>query len=87
MFTNTKIALATVLILSAGSAALANDIDVNPSGAQAEREMHGNPLPWWWNSPVERRGSFGDAGNAYGYIATPKQLEGLSQSSKKGHNQ
>jgi hypothetical protein len=38
MFTNTKIALATALVLGAASAALANDIDVNPSSTQSARE-------------------------------------------------
>ncbi len=85
MFTNARIAFAAALILGAGSAALANDIDVNASGAQAAREMHGNPLPWWWNSSIEGRGGFGNAGNAYGYVATPTRQEG--QSSKKGRNQ
>jgi hypothetical protein len=38
VFTNTKIALAAVFVLGAASAALANDIDVNPSSAQSARE-------------------------------------------------
>ena len=38
MFTNTKIALAAAFVLGAASAALANDIDVNPSSAQSARE-------------------------------------------------
>lgn len=38
MFTNTKVALATALVLGAASAALANDIDVNPSSTQSARE-------------------------------------------------
>jgi hypothetical protein len=38
MFTNTKIALAAALVFGAASAALANDIDVNPSSAQSARE-------------------------------------------------
>jgi hypothetical protein len=86
MFTKTKIALAAALILGAGSAALANDIDVNVSGAQAAREMHGNPLPWWWNSSDEGRGSFGKAGNAYGYVTSPTQHDDFSQSGKKSRN-
>jgi len=60
MFTSAKIALAAALILGAASAALAgNDIDESVSSAQAAREMHGNPLPWWWNSSDGGRGSFG----------------------------
>jgi hypothetical protein len=35
MFTNTKIALAAAFVLGAASAALASDIDLNPSSAQS----------------------------------------------------
>jgi hypothetical protein len=84
MITNTRIALAAALILGAASAALANDIDVNASDAQAMREMHGNPLPWWWNAPVQGGGSFANAGDAYGYVASPTRPDGLSH--KKGHS-
>jgi hypothetical protein len=85
MFTKTKIALSVALILGAASAALAgNDIDESVSSAQAAREMHGNPLPWWWNSSDTGRGSFANAGNAYGYVASPTQQEDLSR--KKIHN-
>jgi hypothetical protein len=56
VFTSTKIALAAALILGAASAARANDIDQSASSAEAAR-MHGNPLPWWWNSSEEGRGS------------------------------
>ena len=38
MFSNTKIALAATLILGAASAALANDVETNPSSAQSARE-------------------------------------------------
>jgi hypothetical protein len=83
MFTKTKIALAAALILGAGSAALAsNENDNSVSGAQAAREMQGNPLPWWWNSSDEGRGSFGKAGNAYGYVTSPNH----SQPGKKSRN-
>jgi hypothetical protein len=83
MLTKTKIALSIALILGAVSAAMANDIDESVSSAQAAREMHGNPLPWWWNSSDEGRGSFGKGGNAYGYGASPTQQENLSH--KKSH--
>jgi hypothetical protein len=84
MLTKTKIALSVALILGAASAALANDIDVNPSEAQSMREMNGNPLPWWWNAPAQGRGGFAQAGNAFGYVASPTQQEDLSR--KKSHN-
>jgi hypothetical protein len=38
MFTNTKIALAAALVLGTASAALANDVETNPSSAQSARE-------------------------------------------------
>ena len=38
MFTNTKIALAAALFVGAASAALANDVETNPSSAQSARE-------------------------------------------------
>jgi hypothetical protein len=38
VFTNTKIALSAAFFLGAASAALANDIDVNPSSAPSARE-------------------------------------------------
>ena len=57
MLTKTKIALATALILSTASAALANDIDTSPSTAQSTRE---------WN---EFLGQNQNGGNAYGYEA------------------
>jgi hypothetical protein len=57
MLTRTKIALATALILGTASAALANDIDTNPSTAQSVRE---------WN---EYLGQTQSGGNAYGYVA------------------
>ena len=38
MFMNTKITLAAALVLGAASAALANDIDANPSSTQSARE-------------------------------------------------
>jgi hypothetical protein len=88
VFSKTKIALSAALILGTASVALAgNDIDVNPSEGQATREMHGNPLPWWWNNPVQGRGSLaqaGNAGNDYGYVASPTEQEGVSR--KKNRN-
>jgi hypothetical protein len=38
MFINTKITLAAALVVGAASAALASDIDVNPSSSQSARE-------------------------------------------------
>jgi hypothetical protein len=88
MFSKTKIALSAALILGTASVALAgNDIDESVSEGQAMREMHGNPLPWWWNNPVQGRGGLAQAGNgsnAYGSVASPTQQEGVSR--KKSHN-
>ena len=73
MFSNTKIALATALILGAASAARANDIDVNPSTAQSVRE---------WNEYLgHSQKHMGNAGNSYGYFGS--QQDDLSESGKK----
>jgi len=77
MFTSTKIALAAALILGAGSAALANDIDVNPSAAQSARE--------WAEYLGQNQKQMGNAGTSYGYFASPTQESG-SRSGKKGSN-
>ena len=52
-------------LLVGASSVRANDIDVNPSTAQSERESRGNQLPWWWNES-EVGGSF-----AYQPIISP----------------
>ena len=76
MFSKTKIALCVALVLGTASAALAgNDIDESASEAQAAREAGGNQLPWWWNTPAQGRGSFAQAGNAYGFVAVPTQQD------------
>jgi hypothetical protein len=68
MLTRTKIALATALILGTASAALANDIDVNPSSAQSAKE---------WQQFLGH-GQTGTAGAAFGYVASPKQAHRAS---------
>jgi hypothetical protein len=84
MFSKTKIALCVALVLGTASAALAsNENDQSVSEAQAAREAQGNQLPWWWNTPAQGRGSFAQAGNAYGSVAVPTRQEGLSR--KKSH--
>jgi hypothetical protein len=83
MFSKTKIALSLALVLGTASVALAgNDIDESVSEAQAMREMHGNPLPWWWNVPVQGRGNLSGASNAYGYVALPTQQERKKSNSR-----
>jgi hypothetical protein len=80
MFSTTKIALAIALVLGVGSAALAaNEHDESVSEAQAAREAHANSLPWWWNAPAQDRGSFTQAGSAYGYVALPTPSRKKSQ--------
>jgi hypothetical protein len=84
MFSKTKMALSAVLILGTASVALAaNEHDDSVSEGQAMREMHGNPLPWWWNAPDQgRAGAFAQAVDAYGSSAP--QTPTLSH--KKTHN-
>jgi hypothetical protein len=78
MFTNTKIALAAALVLGAASAALANDIETNPSTAQSVKE--------WQEFLGQNQKYMGNAGTGYGYVASPTQQEDLSQSGKKSRN-
>jgi hypothetical protein len=85
MFSKMKIALSAALILGAASAALAaNEHDDSVSEAQAMREQHGNPLPWWWNTPPQGRASVANAGNAFGSVALSTQQQDLSH--KKSHS-
>jgi hypothetical protein len=72
MLSKTKIALATALVLGTASAALANDIDVNPSSAQSARE---------WR---EFLGNNQNAGNAYGYVVSPKHTHRASHERATG---
>jgi hypothetical protein len=78
MFTDTKIALAAALILGSASAALANDIETNPSTAQSVRE---------WNEYLgQSQKHMGNAGTSYGYFASPNRQEDPSQSGRKSRN-
>jgi hypothetical protein len=85
MFSKVKIALSAALIFGAASAALAaNEHDDSVSESQAMREMHGNPLPWWWNAPAQgRASSFAQASDAYGYSAS--QTQNLSRKKSRNH--
>jgi hypothetical protein len=74
MLTKTKIALATALMLGTASAVLANDIETNPSSAQSARE---------WREFLGQNQT-GSAGNAYGYVASPKQAHRASHQRTQG---
>jgi hypothetical protein len=74
MLTKTKFALATALMLGAASSALANDIETNPSTAQSARE---------WREFLSQNQT-GNAGNAYGYVASPKQAHHASHQRVQG---
>jgi hypothetical protein len=75
MSTKTKIALATALILGTASAALANDIETNPSTAQSTRE--------WREFLGQNRTS--NAGSAFGYVVSPKQTHRASHERGASH--
>jgi hypothetical protein len=86
MFSKTKIALCAALVLGTASAALAsNENEHEASEAQVAREAKGSQLPWWWNTPGQGRGSFAQAGNAYGYVAVPTQQEVPSREKSYKH--
>jgi hypothetical protein len=74
MLTKTKIALATALILGTASAALANDIETNPSAAQSARE---------WREFLGQK-QIGNAGSAFGYVVSPKQTHRASHEQTQG---
>jgi hypothetical protein len=69
--TITKIALAAALVLGAASAALANDIETNPSSAQSARE--------WQEYQGQSQGQrhMSNAGTSYGYVGSPAQQDDL----------
>jgi hypothetical protein len=75
MSINTKIVLAAAILLGAGSAALANEIETNPSTAQSTRE--------WQEYLGQSSKHMGGA--SYGYFSQGQQEDG-SQSGRKGHN-
>jgi hypothetical protein len=77
MFITTKAALAIAVMLGAASAALANDIETNPSTAQSVRE--------WQEYLGQSQKRMGNAGTSYGYFGSPAQHD-ESQSGKKSHN-
>jgi hypothetical protein len=76
MITNTKIALAAALILGAASAALANEVETNPSTAQSERE--------WKEYLGQSQKHMGNSGTSYGYFGS--QQDDPSQSGRKNRN-
>jgi hypothetical protein len=78
MITKTKIALASAIILGAASAALANDIETNPSEAQSARE--------WREFLGQNQKHMGNVGTSYGHSASPTQQEDDSRSGKKSRN-
>ena len=70
MTTTTKIALAAALVLGAASAALANDIETNPSTAQSTRE--------WQEYLGQTQKHMSHAGTSYGYFGSPAQQDDQS---------
>jgi hypothetical protein len=79
MFINTKIAFAVALIVGTASAALAGDQTDERGGFAMPGSMDGV-------NPVHHSDIFGDAGRAYGDVASPTQRDDLSQSRRKSHS-
>jgi hypothetical protein len=76
MFTKITIALATVLMLGAGSAALAGDVNDDVSASQAERD---------WNDYLGlSQKHMGKGGTTYGTFGS--QQDNLFQPGKKNRN-
>ena len=67
MTITTKIALAAALAFGAASAALANDIETNPSGAQSARE--------WQEYLGQTQKHAGSAATSYGYAGWSTQQD------------
>jgi hypothetical protein len=67
MTITTKIALAAALAFGAASAALANDIETNPSTAQSARE--------WQEYLGQTQKHMGGAATSYGYVGSPAQQD------------
>ena len=67
MAITTKIALAAALAFGAASAALANDIETNPSTAQSERE--------WQEFLGQSQKHMGSGAKSYGYFGSAVQQD------------
>jgi len=76
MLTKTKLVVAVALIAGTAGAALANDSgENNMGGSVVPGSMDGvNPVyhPGWFPGAA-RHDTSGNAGAAYGYVATPKK--------------
>lgn len=75
MFPITKIAIATALVFGAASAALANDVETNPSTAQSVRE--------WNEYQGQSHKHMGNVGTGYGSSA---KYDDDFQSTKRNRN-
>jgi hypothetical protein len=69
MTITTKIALAAALAFGAASAALANDIETNPSGAQSARE---------WQEYLGQTQKHAGSAASYGYSGSSVQQDDAS---------
>jgi hypothetical protein len=81
MSTKTKAILAIALILGTASAALAGDQTDERGGYVLPGSTDGvNPAyhPGWFPGYAAQHGTAGNAGAAYGYVATPKKPHHVS---------
>lgn len=82
MLTKTKFALAAALILGTASAALANDTDNNDSGPGGHSVQSWQAIQQAWQN-FQRPEHMGNAGDAYGYVASPNQNHRTLQNASK----
>ena len=78
MLTKTKIALATALILGTASAALANEQTDERGGYQVQTWQQIEQDRRDIQNQIQRQYHTGNAGSAFGYVASPKHTHRAS---------
>ena len=86
MSTSTKIVLAAALILGTASAALASDHEDQSGGFQVQTWQDIAQARQDIQNQIHRLYHTGNAGTAFGYVASATRQGGLSQLAKNNHN-